>query len=178
MSGRHFMADAHKLNDKYKSTVHYLLAALVPYTEANLKYVFSPREFSRDLAKLDYINRSKKHKDSSTKYLSAYYRAVNQCLIERSSDKPRLTRKGQRKLNSFQPKKLKNGEKIIAAFDVPEKERKLRNRLRALLEEFGFIKVQRSVWESTYDCIKYLKAILEEENMQKYVIIYQAGLVN
>ncbi len=40
----------------------------------------------------------------------------------------------------------KNGSPIIVVFDIPEKERAKRNWLRAVLKNFGFKMIQKSVW--------------------------------
>lgn len=41
-------------------------------------------------------------------------------------------------------------------FDVWERRRKVRDELRHTLEEFGFVKIQNSVWTYPYPCEKLL----------------------
>ena len=59
----------------YRSTTHYILSGLVPYTEANIKLAFKPSAFFNDLERLDQEKRS-----AGTLRVS-YYRAVKQGLV-------------------------------------------------------------------------------------------------
>lgn len=170
-----FRQDAQRLAGKYKSATHYTLAALIPYTEANMKLSFRPSQFFSDLDKLDYIKRQNKFSKESLR--NAYYRAIKKGLINMDDGIPRLTAKGQRKLVSFQPKILKGNARLLVVFDIPEKDRWKRSRLRAVLREFHFIQIQKSVWETSYDCRKYLEIAIEEYKLHKNVILYEAAKI-
>lgn len=80
----------------------------------------------------------------------------------------RLTQKGKQQLRKYQygentlPKAKRWDKKWhIVIFDIPEKKRVLRNKVRDTLINFGFIKLQNSVWVYPYPCeeiITMLKA--------------------
>jgi DNA-binding transcriptional regulator PaaX len=149
------------------STLEYILWALVPYSEPNLKLAFKPNLFFNDLER---ISRRKQQTLRNT-----YYKALNHGLVEIDSDKtPRLTTKGNFQLKRFRPQKLKNAE-LMVIFDIPESQRHLRRRLRAILNEFKFKLVQKSVWVSRYDCQEYLKLELKQYNLEPHVFLYEAS---
>lgn len=153
------------MTPKYKSTTHYLLAALIPYSEANLKLVFVPRAFFADLAKLDNIKQATLR--------SAYGRAIQQGLIEIDDHGvPRLTSKGQRKVRPYRSRKLKDA-KLMVIFDIPEVDRWKRRQLRALLRELSFKQEQKSVWTTVLDHREYLKSEVAELGLEKSVRIFE-----
>lgn len=170
-----FKMDAEKLSGKYKSATHYMLAALLPYTEANLKFTFCPSHYSSDLAKLEY-NKHKQNFSADT-LRAAYYRAVKQGLITIDDGYPRLTFKGRRRLNSYQPKIIKGDARLLITFDVPEHERFKRSKLRTVLREFKFKMIQKSVWETRYDCREYIETAITEYGLKNYVILFEAARV-
>ncbi len=162
------MRNDETLAKKYRSSTHYILAGLIPYTEANLKLSFRPSAFLRDLEKLDHITMNKKALEG------AYYRAIKRRLIKLDFNGiPRLTNKGIRKIQPYTPEKLK-GSKLLVLFDIPEAERFKRTHLRLLLKELSFIQVQKSVWISDKDHRQYLKAEIKEYGLQDYVEIFEA----
>ena len=81
----------------------------------------------------------------------------------------RLTDAG-RKVLAFEQAKvaLKNQKKKwdgrwrMVVFDVPERRRHVRNRLRAVMCEIGFVRLQDSVWVYPYDCEDFV-ALLKAE---------------
>lgn len=71
----------------------------------------------------------------------------------------KLTEKGKLKLMrlekyNFQFKKPKKWDKKwrIIIFDIPQKRRLQRDKLRFTLKQIGFVKLQQSVWVYPYDC--------------------------
>lgn len=71
----------------------------------------------------------------------------------------RLTEKGKLKLMTlekynFKFKKPKKWDKKwrIVIFDIPQRRRLQRDKLRFTLKQIGFIKLQHSVWVYPYDC--------------------------
>lgn len=163
--------EAGRLEKKYSSATHYVLSSLIPYTESNLKLTFAPSRFFRDLDKLDFA------KEKSLQ--NAYYRAVRRELIEIDDQGiPRLTTKGLKKLNFFEPKLLGKNARLLLIFDIPEGERWKRDRLRIVLREFSFKQVQKSVWETEYDCREYLHAEIKNNQLQDYVVLYEAARKN
>ncbi len=153
---------------KYPTITYYLLGALVPYTEPNLKLSFQPSAFFDDLEKISRL------KASRASLRTAYHRAIKKGLIELDGHGlPRLSAKGQRKIKPFHAKKLK-GAKLMVVFDIPEIDRLKRNRLRLLLRELSFQQVQKSVWMSENDHREYLKAEIKEYKLEKYVEVLEA----
>lgn len=157
---------------KYRSTTHYVLSALVPYTDANLKLTFKPSDFFSDLKKLDT------YKAKYGTIRSGYYRAIKQGLIAVDSDGfPHLTEKGHSKLRRYEPRKLA-GARLMVVFDIPENERALRAKLRLLLREFYFEQIQKSVWVTEYDVIDILSVQIRLHQLTNYVEVYEARKVN
>jgi len=69
---------------------------------------------------------------------------------------------------------LPPGKVCIVVFDIPEQSRTLRNKLRNLLRNSGFISLQRSVWYSPFDVRDTLGTLLKLTGMQKWVKVYLA----
>lgn len=154
-----------KVEEKYKSSTHYVLSALMPYTEANLKLSFVPKRFFADLARLERIEENTLR--------NAYHRAIKKGLIIIDpSGTPRLSDKGHRKLAPYQSKELKGAE-LMVIFDIPERFRFKRDRLRLTLREFGFTQIQKSVWTSTSDSREYLHSELDELKLRPHVQVYE-----
>jgi CRISPR-associated endonuclease Cas2 len=66
----------------------------------------------------------------------------------------------------------------LVMFDIPQKRRGVRDRLRALMRDFGFMRLQNSVWVSPYDCeelVALVKAELRIGNDVLYAIVDQIG---
>jgi len=93
----------------------------------------------------------------------------------------RLTQAG-RKAFTFEQAKvtLKNQKKKwdgrwrMVVFDVPERRRCVRNRLRAVMLDIGFVRLQDSVWVFPYDCedfVALLKADLKIGKDVLYAIV-------
>lgn len=149
----------------------YILKALVPYTDANLRLAFKPISFFNKLAKLS------NQKERTLR--SAYYRAIKSELLELDSNNiPRLTDKGRDALKIYQPTTFGKDARLLITFDIPESQRIKRARLRTLLRELRFIKIQQSVWITKYDCREYLATEIKESGLTKYVIIYEAVKLN
>ena len=58
----------------------------------------------------------------------------------------------------------------LVMFDIPEKRRNLRRRLRALMTDFGFLRLQDSVWISPYDCEDLIALVKAELHIGKDVL--------
>ncbi len=54
--------------------------------------------------------------------------------------------------NSMQKPKKWDGRWRVVLFDIPERRRGVRNRLRVFMQEYGFVRLQDSVWIYPYDC--------------------------
>jgi len=71
----------------------------------------------------------------------------------------RITESGEQllELASMRDKKSEkprrwDGRWRVVLFDIPERRRGVRNRLRIFMQEFGFVRLQDSVWIYPYDC--------------------------
>ncbi len=89
--------------------------------------------------------------------------------VEQHGGKPcyRLTERGALELVRYKMKEKTitrrrwDGKWRVVIFDVKEDQRTIRNRIRTMLFEFGFVRLQDSVWVSPYECeevIQLLKA--------------------
>lgn len=70
----------------------------------------------------------------------------------------RITKKGKRVLELETQKVVSTKKRKwdrrwrVVTFDIPERRRKVRVRLRRFMEEYGFVRLQDSVWIYPYDC--------------------------
>lgn len=62
----------------------------------------------------------------------------------------------------------------LVIFDLPEKRRHLRDRLRLLLLQIGFGKWQRSIYVTPFDVMSRVNAFLAEEGLEKMVVCLEA----
>ena len=98
--------------------------------------------------------------------------------IERDGKKYlRITEAG-RKAFAFEQAKivLKNQKKKwdgrwrMIVFDVPERRRRIRTRLREVMSEIGFVRLQDSVWIYPYDCEDFMALFKAELKIGKDVL--------
>lgn len=82
----------------------------------------------------------------------------------------RITNLGREKL-AFEMEKGKldltkkrrwDGRWRVVIFDVPERRRKTRDRLRFIMRELGFVRLQDSVWVFPFDCEEFLTLLKAE----------------
>lgn len=98
--------------------------------------------------------------------------------IERDGKKYlRLTEAGRKALAFEQAKvTLKNQKKKwdgrwrMVVFDIPERRRRIRIRLRAFMCEVGFVRLQDSVWVYPYDCEDFIALLKAELKIGKDVL--------
>ncbi len=96
----------------------------------------------------------------------------------------RITEEG-RKVLAYEEQKAKldttkkrrwNGRWRVIIFDVPERRRKVRDRLRQIMRGVGFARLQDSVWVFPYDCedfVALLKADLKIGTAVLYMVVEQ-----
>lgn len=90
----------------------------------------------------------------------------------------RITEKGQQelefeqaKLELLSDKKRKwDGRWRMVVFDIPERRRHLRFRLRAVMLDMGFARLQDSVWVYPYDCEDFIALLKTELKIGKDVL--------
>jgi DNA-binding transcriptional regulator PaaX len=93
----------------------------------------------------------------------------------------RLTKRGEIELRRIQLSSLSplksrkwDGRWRVLIFDIPERQKNIRNRIRQSLVALGFLKLQHSVWAFPYDCeeiITLLKADLKVGKNLLYMIV-------
>lgn len=90
----------------------------------------------------------------------------------------RITPKGrkafafeQAKVSLKNQKKKWDGRWRMVVFDIPERRRRIRIRLRAFMNEIGFVRLQDSVWVYPYDCEDFI-ALLKVELKTGKDILY------
>lgn len=162
------------------SSLRYVLEALVPYTDANLKLSFSPNLFFNDLENIGRQRSKYKQKQSykQSTMRQAYYRAKREKLIDCDEDGvPFLTEEGKQKIKPYRPTKLGKDACLLVTFDIPEKQRFLRDHFRRLLKEMEFKQIQRSVWKSEYDFREVLENEIKLHDMRNNVNVYEASKI-
>lgn len=65
----------------------------------------------------------------------------------------------------------------MVVFDIPEKRRGVRERLRRLMREFGFLRLQDSIWISPYECEELVALIKAELRIGKDVLYVIADTI-
>lgn len=71
-----------------------------------------------------------------------------------------------------------DGRYRLVLFDIPQRRRAIRDRLRRLMGEFGFFRLQDSVWVSPYDCeelVALVKAELHLGHDVLYAVVEEIG---
>ncbi|PIX61833.1 hypothetical protein CO057_01915 [Candidatus Uhrbacteria bacterium CG_4_9_14_0_2_um_filter_41_50] len=69
---------------------------------------------------------------------------------------------------------LPNGYVCMVVFDIPETERNLRQAIRTLLKEVGFMQTQRSVWISPFDAGELLSKLFQSKTKKSWIKCYTA----
>ena len=70
---------------------------------------------------------------------------------------------------------MPDGEVCLISFDIPERIRRVRDMLRSLFKELGFVCVHRSVWEGKRDLMKEVKLLAKILNVEDWLIVYKAS---
>lgn len=108
-------------------------------------------------------------------------RLVKTGLLAWQGGKLRLTQKGEKELRrltladfgAFKPRRWDEKWRVLT-FDIPERRKGLRLRVRSMLQKIGFVRLQDSVWAYPYDCedlITLLKADLHIGDALLYMIV-------
>jgi len=121
------------------------------------------------------------HKRQADTIRAARQRLVQHGLLVWEGTRLRLTEKGERKLrllelHNYQIPKPKRWDKRwrVLIFDIPEKRKGLREKIRRTLSAVGFVRLQDSVWIYPYDCedlITLLKADFKIGKDMLYMIV-------
>ncbi len=105
---------------------------------------------------------------------SAVQRLVTKGLVQKTEQGLQLTPKGQRYLDRSlltvaRPKRWDRKWRIVV-FDIKENRRALRDQLRILIGQIGFIRLQNSVWVYPYDCEELLVLLKTDYHLGKEVL--------
>lgn len=151
---------------QYKSSAHYILKALIPYTEANLLLSYKPNLFFNELERISNKNRRTLENE--------FYRLKRDGYIQQTVDSVRLTDEGLAQLELFEPKHIEGDAKLMIIFDIPENLRHKRDALRSTLKLLRFRQVQKSVWLTEYECRMHLTKEIKTNQLQDYVRFFEA----
>ncbi|PIQ69527.1 MAG: CRISPR-associated endonuclease Cas2 [Candidatus Tagabacteria bacterium CG_4_10_14_0_2_um_filter_40_13] len=87
-----------------------------------------------------------------------------------------LTKNGKDKALTFKLDEMKinqpskwDGQWRIVLFDIPEKQRKIRDAFRYHLKQLGFYEFQKSVFVHPYDCEDEINYLIEFYNARRYI---------
>lgn len=107
-------------------------------------------------------------------------RLVRMGLLAWSDGRLRLTKKGEQVLRMLELKHYKvarprrwDHKWRVLVFDIPERRKHIRERVREALSRIGFVRLQDSVWIYPYDCedfITLLKADFHIGDDMRYII--------
>ncbi|KKW47934.1 MAG: hypothetical protein UY98_C0002G0029 [Candidatus Kaiserbacteria bacterium GW2011_GWA2_58_9] len=107
----------------------------------------------------------------------AIERLVDLDYIQKEDERLSITENGRDALGESVDKTLKllstkkwDGKWRIAAFDIPEQYAALRDRVRALLKQAGFEKLQNSVWVFPHECEELVQLIKGQSRLSKYIL--------
>lgn len=67
---------------------------------------------------------------------------------------------------------LQNGGKVLVTFDVPERQRLVREMLRSMLKTAGFKMVHQSAWITDRDVVGVLRRVLATKGARKWIKYY------
>lgn len=108
---------------------------------------------------------------------TAASRLRNKGLLEFRNNHYSISERGLKLLKEWElsdyrikkPKKW-DGKWRVIIFDIPEKKRKIRTRVREILSATGFQRLQDSVWVFPYDCEDVIGLVKTELGIGKYLL--------
>lgn len=109
---------------------------------------------------------------------TAIERLIAKGHLKRSGSFLELTELGRRQIQIAEASSTKvarkkrrwDGQYRLVMFDIPQTKRTTRERLRRLMQSFGFLRLQDSVWVSPYDCEELIALVKRELKIGKEVI--------
>ena len=107
----------------------------------------------------------------------AVERLVDLDYIEKEGERLSVTSEGRNALGKSVASTLNllstqkwDGKWRIVAFDIPEEYATLRDRVRTLLKQAGFQKLQHSVWIFPHECEELIRFIKGEARLSRYIL--------
>jgi len=130
-----------------------------------------------DKAKDDFVTFGKV--DKLTKRNLLALKNKNLILLRKDKDfwKVKITKDGLLevlKLHMVESDELPANEVCLLVFDIPEKFKKQRDLLSKFLTECCFIRIQKSVWQTRFDCSDLVFAFLTSLGVIDWVRIFSA----
>lgn len=150
---------------KSKSALFFILKSLIPYSRENMMLSFKPAHFFNEL------ERTSTHKRRTLE--NALTEAQRRNLVHREANLIKLTETGIKTVKPFIAKRLPSSVKFMVIFDIPEEKAVARARLRRILREWNFEKVQQSVWVTSYNHIVSVKELVAELEIEPYVVLFE-----
>ena len=96
----------------------------------------------------------------------------------------RLTKKGQKRLASYQASgiskqnpRIWDGKWRVIIFDVAEDKRAIRDKLRRELRNYGFVRLQQSVWVVPFDCEDFISILKTDQKLWSEVLYIVADKI-
>ena len=90
----------------------------------------------------------------------------------------RDTLKRLRRLGYLQRPDRWDGKWRVVIWDVPEKRRELRDRLRATLTRIGFVHIQHSVWVCPWPCRDEIEWLREHYRLDNRVLFFETSKID
>lgn len=150
---------------RQKTILQTVLLALVPYTKENAQLTFRPNQFFNELERIS------QHHHYQLK--RAYMTGLKTGLISESESRILLTESGIQKIKPYVATRLVGNVSLMVVFDIPEQQKRKRQKFRNLLRQLAFQPVQKSVWQTELDFRDEIRAAVEELDIQPYVLTYE-----
>ena len=126
--------------------------------------------FKRRRSKINYeINRNVSRL-LQRGFIKAHHKAGEKYFAITTSGENWLAKEKLKRRFQSQKKNKWDGYWYVVIFDIKELSRQKRDLLRIELREFGFIKLQNSVWITPYDCEEVIELLKRDLTLGKDVI--------
>jgi len=180
-----------KLSEKEKEFIKEIGRFLLGFTiTGTLLLIVAVAPNSIKLAEL-FIKKNPKYKnrdeDVRKVFKKMFINKIIQPVEKNGRDYVEITDKGKRELVEFDIDTVKikkqewDNKFRVVIFDVPEVKKIAREVLRGKLKEIGFVKIQKSVWASPYECEKeilFITSMYGVEKFVNYMVVEKADFSN
>jgi len=132
------------------------------------KMAFSWKQIDRDIVK---VKRSLKQLEKR-KYITIKKDSQGMAQLILSKEGRKIAKKLHASSLTIQRPKKWDGLWRIVIFDIPEKQRSIRNVFRSFLKRLHFVEIQKSVFVHPYECksvVEELAQVHEVENFVQYI---------
>ncbi len=152
-------------NIKQGSALAYLIGGLIPYTEPNLKLVFKPSQFFREL--------SQKSGLAESTLKNALVQAKRENLLSQNESRFNFSKETKRLINRFEKLEatpLRSGYMLVL-FDIPQSHDTERRLFVRELKSLRFKQIQKSVWANDHDNRDIVLDIIAELKIGRFVAV-------